>query len=77
MGCSTPVLTASVGLMPNIVKDGKTGFIMENNSPEYIEKNVIRVLNHPNLDEIVKNARKIIEEKYTYAVAVERYKNIF
>lgn len=50
---------------------------MEDNSPECIVKNIIRVLNYPNLDEIVKNARRLIEEKYTYEAATEQYKKIF
>ena len=76
MACGTPVLATSVGLIPDIVKDGETGFIMENNSPECIAKDVIRALNYPDLDRIVRNAHNIIEEKYTYKAAVERYKKI-
>ena len=37
-------------------------------------KNVIRVLNYPNLNEIVKNARELVEIEYTYNATVERYK---
>ena len=76
MGRGTPVLATSVGLMPDIVKDGLTGFILENISTECIAKDAIQALEHPNLDEIVKNARKRIEEKYTYEAAVERYRKI-
>jgi glycosyltransferase involved in cell wall biosynthesis len=76
MACGTPVLATPVGAIPDIIKDGETGFIMENNSPECIAENVIRVLEYSNLDEIVKNARKLIEEKYTYEAAVERYGRI-
>ena len=36
----------------------------------------MRVLDYPNLEEIVKSARKLIEEKHTYEVAVERYRRI-
>lgn len=72
----TPVLATSVGLIPDIVKDGETGFILEDNSPECIAKNIERVLSYPNLDEIVENARKLIEREYTYEAAVERYRKI-
>lgn len=74
MACGTPVLATPVGGVPDLIKDEETGFIMESNSPECIAKNVIRALNHPDLDRIVKNARKLIEEKYTYKTAVERYR---
>lgn len=76
MACGTPVLATPVGGIPDIIKDGETGFIMEDNSPDCIAKNVIRALEHPNLDEIAKNARKMIEKKYAYEVAVENYKNL-
>ena len=70
MACGTVVLATPVGGIPDLIKDGETGFIMENNSPECITKNVIRALEHPNLEEIVKNARKLIEDEYTYEVMV-------
>jgi len=76
MACGTPVLATPVGSVPEVIKDGETGFIMENNSPECIAENILRVLNYRNLDKIVRNARKLVEEKYTYEAAVERYKEI-
>ena len=74
MACGTPVLATSVGGIPDLIKDGETGFIMEDNSPECIAENVIRALEHPNLDKIVKNARKLIEDEYSYDVMVRKCK---
>jgi glycosyltransferase involved in cell wall biosynthesis len=77
MACGTPVLATSVGSIPDVIKDGETGFIMEGNSPECIAKNVMRALEHPNLDEIVKNARALWwKREFTYEAAVERYRTI-
>ena len=76
MACGTPVLASPVGSIPDLIEDGKTGFILGNNSPECIAKNVIRVLEHPNRDKIVKNARKLIEKEYTYEGTAERYRKI-
>ena len=76
MACGTPVLVTPVGSIPAVIKDGETGFILEDNSPECIAKNVIRFLEYPELDEIVKNARRLIEGNYIYGVAVERYRDI-
>ena len=77
MACGTPVLATPVGAIPDMITDSETGFILENNSPEGIAENVIRALNHQNLDEIVKNARELMEKEFTYEAAVERYRKIF
>ena len=76
MACGTLVLATPVGGVPDLIKDGKTGFIIENNTPECIAKNVILALEYPNIEEIVSKARKLIEDKYTYEAAVERYREI-
>ena len=70
MACGTPVLATPVGGVPDLIKDGETGFIMEDNSPESIARNVVRALGHPNLEQIVQNARKLIEQEYTYEIMV-------
>ena len=76
MACGTIVLATPVGGVPDLINDGETGFIIEDNTPECIAENVIKALNYPDLDRIVKNARKLIEDEYTYEAAVERYRNI-
>lgn len=76
MGYGTPVLATPVGSIPDEIKDGETGFIMENNSPECIAKNIMRILEYLDLDRIVKNARKLVEREFTYEAAVERYRKI-
>lgn len=75
MACGTPVLATPVGGVPDLIKDGMSGFILENNSPECIAKNVIRALENPNLEDLVKNARKLIEEDYTYEMVVRKCKD--
>jgi glycosyltransferase involved in cell wall biosynthesis len=77
MACGTPVLATPVGATPDIIKDGETGFIMENNSPECIAENIVRAVNHPNLEQIARNAHALVEREFTHEAAVEGYKNIF
>lgn len=76
MTCGTPVLATCVGAIPDVIKDKETGFIMKNNSPECIARNVIRALNHSNLEKIARNARILVEKGFTYEKAVERYREI-
>jgi len=76
MACGTPILAVPLGFIPDIVKDGSTGFILPDNSPESIARNVIRVLSHPGLDEISSKAQNLVQERYSYQAAVERYREI-
>lgn len=61
---------------PDIMRDRKTGFIIGDNSPECIAKNVTRVLNHPDLEEIIQTAHALLEREFTYEAAVEGYRKI-
>lgn len=76
MSCGTPILATRFGQVLHRIEDGKTGFVLENNSPECIAKNVISALNCPNFDDIVKNARELVEKEFTFEIAVQRYRNI-
>lgn len=71
MACGTVVLATPVGGVPDLIKDEETGFIMEDNSPECIAKNVIRALEHPKLGEIAQNAHQLIEKEYIYDILVK------
>ena len=73
MACGIVVLATRVGGIPDLIKDGKTGFILKDNSPECIARDVMSVLNYPDLGEIVKNARELVEKEYTYEATVERF----
>lgn len=77
MACGTPVLATAVGGIPNVVINGKTGFILKNNTPKCIEDNIIAALESEKLEEIANNALKLIEDEYSYESAVNRYDRIF
>jgi glycosyltransferase involved in cell wall biosynthesis len=76
MACGTPVLATPVGAIPDVIKDEGNGFIMKNNSPECIAKNVMMALEYPGLERIVKNARELVEKEFTHDAVVHNYKGI-
>ncbi len=76
MACGTPVLATPVGAVPDIIVDGMTGFIMENNSPECIAENVIRALSSSDLEQIAGAGRQFVEENFTFERTVENWKEV-
>lgn len=69
MACGTPVIANRRSSLPEIVEDGKTGFICEEND---LDRAVEAV---ESIDQIKReDCRKHIEEKFTSRIMVENYK---
>jgi glycosyltransferase involved in cell wall biosynthesis len=73
MACGVPLLATRVGAITDVIIDNETGFLMENNSPECIAKNVFRVLDNPLTDRIAQNAINHVQREFTFAKAIEAY----
>lgn len=76
MACGTPVLATPVGAVPDIIKQGETGFIMKNNSPECIAENISRALKDPGSGTIAQNAKKLVEREFTFEMTVKHWEKI-
>ncbi len=76
MACGVPVLSNSVGAIPDIITNGKNGFLMDNNEPDNIAKNVIIALNHPDMKMIIQMANNTVKNHFNLNVCIEKYKNI-
>jgi len=76
MACGTPVLATKVGAIPDLIVDGESGFLMEDNSPTTIAKNIKRALECPNLQAISVRARFYVEREKSYLKSLERWKAI-
>ena len=76
MACGTPVLATSIGAIPDLIHDGITGFMMENNSPECIAKHITMALDHTNLEDIGNNGHKWVTSNYTFDNVVEQWRSL-
>lgn len=70
MACGTPVITFKKGSAPEIIRNGKTGFLVKN-MDEVVEK----IKEIEKIDR--KECRKLVEEKFTIEKMVENYERIF
>jgi glycosyltransferase involved in cell wall biosynthesis len=76
MACGTPVLATPVGSIPDIIRDGETGFILSENNPDTIAENIKNILNNPNLNRIVDTAKNFVEKNYTFRICVKKYEKV-
>ncbi len=78
MACGTPVLAPATGGIPDIIKDRETGFLLPDTEPECIAKSVTQIIALPDaeLAKVVDNGIIMVNERYSYEAAVERYKGI-
>ena len=75
MACGTPVLSNSVGGIPDIIKNCETGFLMNNNDPETIMQKIIEVSNFEDMDKVIYNANQLIKNEFIFKICVDNYKN--
>ena len=76
MACGTPVLCTSVGSVPDLIKNGENGFLLDDNSIYSIKDGVIDSLNYPDLNKISNNGIQTTKS-FTFNAAINKYKNIF
>jgi glycosyltransferase involved in cell wall biosynthesis len=73
-----PVVATNVGGIPELMKDGETGFLVEKgNSEEWIEKLTILIDDKQKRKNMGNNGRKFVEENFSWdKIAKEFLKNI-
>ena len=77
MACGTPVLATPVGAIPDIIKDGKTGFLLKSNDPEHIADRIVELLGKPELLKKVSiNAYNYVRENFSYEKTLEAWRKI-
>ncbi len=76
MACGALVLSTPVGAIPDFIRDGETGFLMEDNSPECIARNVVRVMKRKDLELISRNAQALVAQQFNFSSAVEQYQKV-
>jgi len=75
--CGIPVVATKVGGLPEIVVDGETGFIVEEEHGEIVNKIAQLLSNDQMANEMGRNARRSVLEKYDWEMNLETLKNYY
>ena len=76
LACGTPVYATPVSGVPDVVRDGETGCLMEELGADAIRQDVEAILEREDLPEMSRNGRELIEAEYSFEAAVDRYRDI-
>ena len=76
LACGTPVYASPVSGVPDVVRDGETGFLMDDLDADAIAQDVAAILDREDLPAISRNGRNLVEAEYSFPAAVDRYRAI-
>jgi glycosyltransferase involved in cell wall biosynthesis len=75
--CGRPIISNQIGNMPEFIKDGYNGFIVPRKIGAYVDKINYFKKNRSELIRMGNNARKTIEEGWTWKHQSKNYRNMF
>lgn len=76
MACGTPAYATPVSGVPDVVREGETGFLVDTLDGEQLASNIEEILELDDLPTISQSARELIETEYSFEAAVRRYRSI-
>jgi glycosyltransferase involved in cell wall biosynthesis len=75
--CGRPIISNAIGNMPELIRDGWNGFIVPRKIEAYVEKINYFKNNRNELIRMGNNARKTIEEGWTWKKQSQNYRKMF
>lgn len=76
LACGTPVYATPVSGVPDVVREGETGFLMESRDPGDIAAGIEEILVRDDLAEVSDRGRDLIQSEYSLDAAMERYRGV-
>jgi glycosyltransferase involved in cell wall biosynthesis len=78
MSCGTPVVAFEVGGVPDMVRNGVSGFVVPKGDTVALRQAILRVLDNPTLRaELAANCRRIALEEYDFMIQARRYLDLY
>ena len=75
--CGLPIVTTDAGGIPDIVRDGETGFLVPCGSYELLAERAIKLLNDPALAETLAQKGKLECSKYSWVLLRDAWMNVY
>ncbi len=73
-----PLVTTSVGGLPEVCLDGKTGLIIPPSSPESVAKAVIKLVDNPGLrTQYGSQGKQLVEERFTLQRTLDEMEKVY
>jgi glycosyltransferase involved in cell wall biosynthesis len=78
MACGRPVIASAVGGIYDIVKDGETGLLVQSRDARGTAEKIIALLRNPvEAERLGRNARAVVEEKFTVDEVVRQTEDVY
>lgn len=76
--CELPVVVSNVGGLPEVVEDGKTGFVVPKENPTAAANALLELIENPSLrNQMGKEGRKMVIKDYEWSENVTRMENLY
>jgi glycosyltransferase involved in cell wall biosynthesis len=69
-----PVIATNVGGIPELMKNGETGFLIEKNNSTDLKKKIILILQKIETNDMGEEGRKFVEENFSWEIIAKRFK---
>jgi glycosyltransferase involved in cell wall biosynthesis len=76
LACGTLVYATPVSGVPDVVREGETGFLMAEMQSGSIVPRVETIAGREDLASISDNGQQLIEEEYSFEAAIQRYREV-
>ena len=77
MASGVPIIATNVGGLPEIIKDGENGFLVEPKNPEKIAEKVLLILEDDGLRERISRNNKEKVKGYSWESVIERLEKVY
>lgn len=73
MACGTPVAATAVGGIPDVIDDGRNGYLMRDNNPNTIATSIDRFISNQNKGDLSKCAINSIKQNYSMDIVMRKW----